>query len=725
MLGGVAFAQDAGTDVPKADGLGGIDWGQYQMVRPSGPIPDEFLEAASAAYDRDRERITRDDSRIARKAKKDFFLESNFVINQMLHSGKVLFGDPMSRYCNDVADKVLGHDPALREGLRFYTVRSGSVNAFATDRGSIFVTLGLLARLENEAQLAFILAHEAAHVQENHTVRLAIESAKLERLRDVETQLLEGSRYSQGQESEADALGYACMEASPYPASAAVGALAILEREFRPFASDAVLDPAAFTAWPLEAPEVERDSAWVDLDMDSIGPWLAGMLDRYGMAEFGRQGDSVRYPSHPALEDRMEAVLDLKEPDAADALSEAALHPLGRKRFEGVRRMARHEMLRQYLLDGAYEQALYTAEALLVEYPDSRYALEGRARALAGLVVYADEEVERDWTPDPRSEQVFAEFGAWSDQLYRREWLATGWETLRRWADEHPELPMLGVLRDTVANRLAARIHTDFDAFPKEPFDRLDSARMRRFPYRSWRSAMPLVVEWQEDAEVVALLAAAKSRRENAPAASSKPAKRKRKADPQRILVLDPGYFRVNETSRQPIDYLGAEGKEVRYNRYLEANLKRLGKEPVAFNPLMLEASETARFADLIVLRSAFGEAFEHEGWLPPVDERALQELTERHGTQQVLWPFTLSAKDHPRLSPGFATMGSIMLMPLAPYFVYSAIAKDKHTFLVYILMDLEEGVAMQESSHYMHFGDSRGVTQSGMYYCLTKLLRP
>jgi beta-barrel assembly-enhancing protease len=46
-----------------------------------------------------------------------------------------------------------------------------SLNAFAYPTGAIYLHSGLLARLENEAQLATVLAHEIAHVVHRHTIR--------------------------------------------------------------------------------------------------------------------------------------------------------------------------------------------------------------------------------------------------------------------------------------------------------------------------------------------------------------------------------------------------------------------------------------------------------------------------------------------------------------------------------------------------------------------------
>ncbi|MGA9529857.1 MAG: M48 family metalloprotease [Terriglobales bacterium] len=51
---------------------------------------------------------------------------------------------------------------------RFRVVRDLEVNAFALPNGSIYVNSGLLSRMENEAQLAGVLAHEVTHVTNRH-----------------------------------------------------------------------------------------------------------------------------------------------------------------------------------------------------------------------------------------------------------------------------------------------------------------------------------------------------------------------------------------------------------------------------------------------------------------------------------------------------------------------------------------------------------------------------
>jgi tetratricopeptide (TPR) repeat protein len=52
---------------------------------------------------------------------------------------------------------------------RFRAIRDLEVNAFALPNGSIYVNSGLLSRMENEAQVAGVLAHEITHVVNRHS----------------------------------------------------------------------------------------------------------------------------------------------------------------------------------------------------------------------------------------------------------------------------------------------------------------------------------------------------------------------------------------------------------------------------------------------------------------------------------------------------------------------------------------------------------------------------
>src|SRR5688572_21250072 len=53
-----------------------------------------------------------------------------------------------------------------------FTVLNSSVpNAFAVPGGQVFMTRGLLHRLDDEAEFAVVMGHEIGHVEHRHTVQ--------------------------------------------------------------------------------------------------------------------------------------------------------------------------------------------------------------------------------------------------------------------------------------------------------------------------------------------------------------------------------------------------------------------------------------------------------------------------------------------------------------------------------------------------------------------------
>jgi predicted Zn-dependent protease len=75
------------------------------------------------------------------------------------------------RYVNRVGRWLSLHSsrPALQ--WRFGVLDDQDVNAFAAPGGYVFVTRGLLDMLDNEAELAGVLAHEIAHVTYQHHLK--------------------------------------------------------------------------------------------------------------------------------------------------------------------------------------------------------------------------------------------------------------------------------------------------------------------------------------------------------------------------------------------------------------------------------------------------------------------------------------------------------------------------------------------------------------------------
>lgn len=89
----------------------------------------------------------------------------------------------LSAYVTEIGERVLAQSdlrradtPEIYRNLQFQfrVMDSSVVNAFALPGGYVYVTRGLLAHLNNEAQLAVVLGHEITHVVARHASQQAL-----------------------------------------------------------------------------------------------------------------------------------------------------------------------------------------------------------------------------------------------------------------------------------------------------------------------------------------------------------------------------------------------------------------------------------------------------------------------------------------------------------------------------------------------------------------------
>jgi len=82
----------------------------------------------------------------------------------------------LQRYVNRVGKWVAMHSARADLPWHFGVIEGDSINAFAMPGGTVLVSVGLVKRLGNEAELAAVLAHEIAHVVLKHQLA-AIQSS--------------------------------------------------------------------------------------------------------------------------------------------------------------------------------------------------------------------------------------------------------------------------------------------------------------------------------------------------------------------------------------------------------------------------------------------------------------------------------------------------------------------------------------------------------------------
>lgn len=168
--------------------------------------------------------------------------DSDRLHDELSRKGLLMEQVDMPAYLGKVGRQVVAVEATKVVAPRFMVMRSHQINAFALPNGDVYITAGLIARLQDEAQLAFVLAHEYAHIECRHSLRKhenrknSIVAAHIADLFLLGTSiaylpaLAAVSQYSRDQEREADSLALLRVRAAGYDPRHAIGVLEVFSR---------------------------------------------------------------------------------------------------------------------------------------------------------------------------------------------------------------------------------------------------------------------------------------------------------------------------------------------------------------------------------------------------------------------------------------------------------------------------------------------------------------
>lgn len=94
------------------------------------------------------------------------------IAGRLLAASPLVDDRALQQYVNRVGVYVAQQSKRPQLNWTFGVIASDDINAFAAPGGYVFLTRGLYRTLRNEAELAGVLGHEIAHVNERHHVRL-------------------------------------------------------------------------------------------------------------------------------------------------------------------------------------------------------------------------------------------------------------------------------------------------------------------------------------------------------------------------------------------------------------------------------------------------------------------------------------------------------------------------------------------------------------------------
>lgn len=88
------------------------------------------------------------------------------------HAGLIYQDEKLESYLNNVVARLQPQTAPADLEIRVKVIKNAYLNAFAYPNGMIYIHTGLLARMDNEAQLAVVLAHEITHCTHRHALRV-------------------------------------------------------------------------------------------------------------------------------------------------------------------------------------------------------------------------------------------------------------------------------------------------------------------------------------------------------------------------------------------------------------------------------------------------------------------------------------------------------------------------------------------------------------------------
>lgn len=650
-------------------------------MQSKGPIPTDFLETFSDKYNTDKQKLG--EVKKNRKARKQFFLESNYLLRQMLLGGKVMYGDPLSNYAGRVLDKLLKDQPDLRKKLRVYTLKSSAMNAFATDQGMIFITVGLMAKMENEAQLAFILGHEVGHFTHSHSMLRYVENKKIDKdIRQsggTNLSLLAKAKYSQENEFVADEEGVKYILNSPYDPLECATALSLLR------------DPS-----PLWG-KAEFQFSWLESGKIKLPAnyWLDSLVTPPHTHE-----DKL-YSSHPAIDDRIKKVNKLigDRKDGKKFLNNA-------QTFNEVVSAARKEVC-QLLLDE--RQFFFAIHANATEASNDK-ALAGFHKALLGKALCA----LGIYKASASFGRISFDYKKYSKGMQR---IIYAFDQMR--TEEVVALAIsynanLGGVNDRYLQHTIKQVGLDWNM----AYDNIDAGKedsvlnylagvysdvKTNANYKKW-----IETTYTEDTLIIRM---------------SK--KRGGGGKIGKLLVVDPFYVKLDMRKANPTRFIASEKTLIDYNSLIAESGQKVGMEMEILSPYYLKPEDEQKFRDLSVLKNYLDQTYwdsKHEVELLPFDEAPIQSLKKRYNTDFI--SVIGGASVHVKKGADAYTLLiiTVVVYPTLPLGLWYLIKPQFEAINVVSVYDIDKHRRIYDDYHYMKMKDSRASLSTSVYYNLLKL---
>lgn len=732
-----------------------------QPLQPDGKMP-EFFHCPSQQTAEQQIEARRLAGDPMSEQEEKFTRQMSYYAQQRCFTGMVLFNDSLSNYVTEIAAILLKDDTALFNKLHFYVYKDPALNAYTSATGNILVTVGLLAQLENEAQLAFILAHEITHYKQEHMLKGYLNREELKEKGPSYQWSSSYYSYNQEQELEADRMGFEMYKNSPYAVSDAKRCFDILEFSDLPF-DDVPFDTLFFNRDYMKVPV-----GYYKKDVDPI---------------YTDDNYEDRSSTHPNVRKRRMALLA-----TMDSVSEEGrVHFVQPKEeFVIIREKARYEMCRLLLAQRDYSAAIYASYLMLQKHPGDIELRKIIGYSLYNLAAYKQgsgggypfwgfywgggsrySQLKRNsYYSNPNDEnypgsqqQVFHLFREMESDEMTVMALSYNWYLYKEDTSDSLQYRLCDSLFSMIVNK--QNLHRKYfsvitpaqaqeelrqDSIKRaqelgetgdSKYSRLDKFRVTSEKERFIKFAF---VELLKDTAFVARFDYHTAHRKSLVNTSStwtppetKEEREKREADEKKygagvskVIVVNPDYTYNHEPDRKEdpeMEYPKSEQGQIDLCSQVDQSAASAGVDAIVLSPFMMDSMDTDSFADYALLNEWFYERLEYGSnkyATNVANKEAIDSLIVRYGTPYVMFT-NVEASYLKRIQrPVLFAVSCLTIVPI----VYACIPRHEFTYDA-VVLDMRTGEVVQMEDETYKKGKEKEHTSKFFKEFFEKLKRP
>lgn len=266
----------------------------------------------------------------------------NLLDRRFERDGLVLDDEAANTYLSRIGESLIPKGLVLEDvSWKFRALRDPVPNAFGLPNGSIYVSTGLLALMDNESQLAAVLAHELTHIMRRHA-------------------------YMQNRSNRKKFLTMNIMAAvGAYAPGGVVGAAIIIVTTIAPF-----IVVATMYGYSRDL-EREADHKGIDMMIAAEYP-PEEMVKMMKLLNNDIEGEQIRlfYNDHPVLQERIDYLSSYLGARADRVTPQMELNREKDAYFKKTESVMRHD-IQLSISAGRFRSAVYLAQRLVDFRPDS------------------------------------------------------------------------------------------------------------------------------------------------------------------------------------------------------------------------------------------------------------------------------------------------------------------------------------------------------------------